>query len=40
MKTELASDVKEVRLDGFIPVKEVKKVDYGELVRIRREVGY
>lgn len=33
-------DVKEVRLDGFIPVKLVEKVDYGELIRIRREVGY
>ncbi len=33
-------DVKEVRLDGFIPVKKVIKIDGGELARIRREVGY
>lgn len=33
-------DVKEKRADGFIPVKEIEKIDYTELMRIRREVGY
>ena len=33
-------DVKEGRLDGFIPVEEVNPIDYKILHQIRNDVGY
>ena len=33
-------DVKEIRLDGFVPVKEVEELDFKELKRIQHEAGY
>lgn len=33
-------DVKEIRLDGFIPVQEIPNLDWKEIRRIKTEVGY
>lgn len=33
-------DVKETRADGFIPIEEVKEIDFGAVRKVKNEVGY
>lgn len=39
-RIEHFEDVKEVKLDGFIPVQEIPNLDWREIQRIKTEVGY
>lgn len=39
-KIEHFEDVKDKRLDGFIPIQKVDRIDWKETKRIQEEVGY
>ena len=39
-KIEHFEDVKEVRLDGFVPVERIERVDFDEQRKIKDEIGY
>ena len=39
-KIEHFEDVKEKRLDGFIPIERVERIDFDRIKQIKEEVGY